>query len=134
MPCSKPLLYLTIPFSTKAATNKSKNSKPVFQTREKEQAIQLRDAQLARQQMGLMGAGLILTLFAILVVVVVRNNRQRRKTNEILSEQAVQLKSLDATKSRFFANISHEFRTPLTLILSPTGKCGQKDESESPAG
>ncbi|WP_179830197.1 hybrid sensor histidine kinase/response regulator transcription factor [Spirosoma fluviale] len=39
-----------------------------------------------------------------------------------LRHQADQLRELDQVKSRFVNNLTHEFRTPLSLILSPVAK------------
>ncbi|HRI58850.1 MAG TPA: two-component regulator propeller domain-containing protein, partial [Saprospiraceae bacterium] len=48
-------------------------------------------------------------------------HRQRLKQNmELEHREAEQLKELDKTKSRLYANITHEFRTPLTVILGVT--------------
>lgn len=48
-----------------------------------------------------------------------RKERQLEAQNAQLAHQATRLAELDEAKSRLFANLSHEFRTPLTLILGP---------------
>ena len=44
----------------------------------------------------------------------------KQKELELIDKEAKQLRDLDEMKTRFFSNITHEFRTPLTLILAPT--------------
>ncbi|MEZ4849206.1 MAG: ATP-binding protein [Bacteroidia bacterium] len=48
-----------------------------------------------------------------------KRTEQIEKDKAFIASQAEQLKQLDKAKTRFFSNITHEFRTPLTLILGP---------------
>lgn len=49
---------------------------------------------------------------------------------EMSKFEAQKLHEVDELKSRFFANISHEFRTPLTLILGPVKQVMDRTKDE----
>ena len=54
---------------------------------------------------------------AFIGLLVLWRNYDRKRLK--LKHRAEHLTELDHLKSQFFANISHEFRTPITLILGP---------------
>ena len=49
-----------------------------------------------------------------------RLEREVQKRTETIREQAAQLQELDEVKTRVYTNITHEFRTPLTVISGMT--------------
>ena len=93
---------------------------------------------------------LMILVFCILsAVVVVREIDRRDKQNQLLQKmvaesietiaadkklieaQAASLELKNLEKDRFFANISHEFRTPISLILGTAGFLEEKFKSSS---
>jgi signal transduction histidine kinase/CheY-like chemotaxis protein/ligand-binding sensor domain-containing protein len=57
----------------------------------------------------------------ILQDLVAKSTAQIRADKQLIEEQAAELQRQNLEKDHFFANISHEFRTPIALILGPAG-------------
>ena len=66
------------------------------------------------------------TLFAVVLGIIsfflFRVAQSRKKLSSELLEKNKDLAMLNESKTRFFANVSHELKTPLTLIINPLQK------------
>ncbi len=91
-----------------------------YETEKKER--QLAEAKQLQNYLLFGAIGLVLILLSLFQYF--RNKQKiKQKEAELAAQlehaEAQKLREMDVLKSTFFANVSHEFRTPLTLIISP---------------
>lgn len=91
-----------------------------------ENTLRENEIKLSRQRFFRNFMILISFLILLLTIYVYRSYRHKQKANRLLAE-------IDELKSRMFSNISHEFRTPLTLILGPLDEMIEEGESKRPS-
>jgi len=85
----------------------------------------------------------LITLLGIVVIIAIRAYLLRKKLSEkiklqrdeiekdksTIESQSEKLKELDAAKSRFFANVSHDLRSPLSLIIGNLEMVSEDEEN-----
>ncbi len=98
-----------------------------FELASKEQRISNLEQQnqLAETRKNLLIVSIILVV--IIGLLLLNQQRIRIRKNRLLLEKE---QEVDRMKSRFFANISHEFRTPLTLILGPVQEIVEQSDNK----
>ncbi|MBL7817798.1 MAG: response regulator [Saprospiraceae bacterium] len=91
--------------------------------------------QQRKQRWFLMGIALLATLLGGGAVWAYWRNKKQveilRGQKELIEKQEIELRQLDAAKTRFFANVSHELRTPLTLVLGPLASVLKRNQLEN---
>ena len=117
---------------------KLKNTHQMQQQIQANQALldaqQVKDAQLRQRTMLVVSLGVVVVLLVLVAVAFRTNARLKEQRNAFLEHEIEQRTAeyldqrealiamqqsaqLEEAKSHFFANVSHEFRTPLTLIM-----------------
>lgn len=110
----------------------------IIDEKEHEKQLEIERQKQQRQQLILIIGGISALIIFVLLVIIFRRLQVIRKQNKIIAEQksevesqSQKLKVLDMAKSNFFANISHDLRSPLTLILGSIDQVLEEEKTIS---
>ena len=136
------LLYLELSKSIQDSLFNEKNTKEVaklqasFEFEKEKQELSHAQEEELREQANIRRLLWIALLVAVLMLSIgvfyyrskQKANAELSKLNEQIMRQKEKLEELDTAKSRFFTNISHEFRTPLMIISGMIDQVNNKPE------
>lgn len=92
------------------------------------QAADLNEQTIQTQRIILAGVVIVILLLVVIALLFRKQLQERKKLLTKIENQANKLAELDAAKTRFFANISHDLRTPLSLILGAFDNIQERED------
>ncbi len=87
-----------------------------YKTKEQKQAIALQKLKIEKITLFWVVSLIVMLLILVLTFILIRLNTQKAKINQLLEHKNEELKTLIATKDKFFALISHDLKNPLSAF------------------